>query len=117
MRKLIFSMMVCASLTACTTQWVPATGNPTPFNEATQICNESASKIFPVKNEVAQKSVIRTVRQACVNGVQCGKEGYYNQSVPVTESYVIDVNRDSREQYFFNCMNQKGWKQKIRYLL
>ncbi len=108
--------MICVPLTACTTQWVPATGNPTPFNEANQICNDVSSRLFPVKNEVAQKSVLQTVRQSCVNGVKYEKDCYYNQSVPVTESYVIDVNRDSRNQYYYNCMQQKGWKQKIKYL-
>ncbi|CAM3258966.1 hypothetical protein XNC1_2660 [Xenorhabdus nematophila ATCC 19061] len=108
--------MICVSLTACTTQWVPTTGNPTPFYEASQTCHETASKLFPVKNEVAQRSILKTVRQSCVNGVECGKKGYYNQSVPVTESYVIDVNRDSRNHYYDSCMQQKGWKQKIKYL-
>ncbi len=109
--------MICVSLTACTTQWVPATGNPIPFNEATQICNDASLSLFPVKNEVAQRSVLKTVRQSCVNGVECGKDGYYNQSVPVTESYVMDVNQSSRNQYYNHCMKQKGWKQKIKYLL
>ncbi|MBI6547922.1 hypothetical protein H8A87_04095 [Xenorhabdus sp. VLS] len=75
-----------------------------------------SSRLFPVKNEVAQRSALKTVRQPCVNGVECGKDGYYNQSVPITESYVMDVNKDSRNRYFYNCMQQKGWKQKTKYL-
>ncbi len=117
MRRLTFFILICISLAGCTTQWVPTTSSPTPFNEATMECNQLALRLFPVKNEVAQKSELRTVRQPCANGSQCGKDGYYTQSIPMTESYVMDVNQGSRNNTYNNCMQQKGWKQKIKYLL
>ncbi|WP_071827266.1 hypothetical protein [Xenorhabdus doucetiae] len=117
MKKLTSSLIICLSLAGCTTQWVPTTSHPTPFSEATAECNLSASSLFPVKNEVAQRSTLKSVRQHCVNGVQCGKDGYYYQSVPMTESYVIDVNSDSRRGSYYSCMRQKGWKQQTKSLL
>ncbi|MDC9593238.1 hypothetical protein [Xenorhabdus sp. IM139775] len=117
MKKLMFSLLMCCSLAGCTTQWVPATSNPPPLNEAMAECQSSASNLFPVKNEVAQRSTLKSVRQPCSNDDKCGKEGYYYQNVPMYESYVIDVNEDSRREFYRNCMLQKGWKQQTRSLL
>ncbi|MBD2800284.1 hypothetical protein ID854_07390 [Xenorhabdus sp. M] len=117
MKKIILLVILSTLTSGCTTQWVPASTNPIPFNQAQTECSGESIEQYPVKNEVAQRSTLKTVQQPCVNGVQCGKNGYYMQSIPMTESYVMDVNENSRSQYFYSCMQQKGWKQKIKYLL
>ncbi|MDC9595552.1 hypothetical protein [Xenorhabdus anantnagensis] len=117
MKKLTSSIIICLSLAGCTTQWVPATSNPVPFSEAKVECKLSALQQFPVKNEVAQRSTMKMVQQPCINKDQCGKNGYYSQNVPVTESYVMDVNEGSRRESYHGCMQQKGWKQITKSLL
>lgn len=34
----------------------------------------------------------------------------------VTESYVMDVNEDSRNRYFYSCMKTKGWDREDRWM-
>ncbi|MDX7992414.1 hypothetical protein FE394_12810 [Xenorhabdus sp. Reich] len=117
MKKTLLLAILSTLLSGCTTQWVPASSNPAPFSQAKAECSAESMQQFPVKNEVAQRSQLRTVRQPCMKDVQCGKDNYYDQNIPMTESYVIDVNRDSRNQYYYSCMQQKGWKQETKYLL
>ncbi|PHM26425.1 hypothetical protein BDE27_1933 [Xenorhabdus ehlersii] len=117
MKKLTSSMIICISLAGCTTQWVPATSNPVPFSEAKVECRLSALQQFPIKNEVAQRSTLQMVQQPCINKEQCGKNGYYSQNVPMVESYVTDVNKGSRSEFYYDCMHQKGWKQITKSLL
>ncbi|CDL87704.1 conserved hypothetical protein [Xenorhabdus cabanillasii JM26] len=111
MKKSALLITISVLLTGCTTQWIPARSNPTPFHEANAECNTSALQRFPVKNEVAQTSHLRTVKN------YCGKDCSYEQSVPMTESYIIDVNERSRNQIYRFCMQQNGWQQKTKYLL
>ncbi|SIP74041.1 hypothetical protein [Xenorhabdus innexi] len=111
MKKSVLLITISLLLTGCTIKWVPARSNPTPFHEANSECQSSALQQFPVKNEVAQTSQLRTVRNSC------GKDCSYEQSVPMTESYVIDVNQNSRNQAYGFCMQEKGWKQKTVYWL
>ncbi|WP_167371923.1 hypothetical protein [Xenorhabdus beddingii] len=111
MKKLTFFIMISLSLAGCTTQWVPATSSPTPFSEAKTTCYYSASRLFPVKNEVAQRTELRTVTHPCET-----KKGTCSYSIPTLESYVIDVNRDSRNNMYDSCMQQNGWKKKTKYL-
>ncbi|WP_340608646.1 hypothetical protein [Xenorhabdus bharatensis] len=111
MKKSALLITISMLLTGCTTQWIPARSNPTPFHEADLECQSSALQQFPVKNEVAQTSHLKTVRNSC------GKDCTYMQSVPMTESYIIDVNESSRSQVYRFCMQQKGWKLKTNYWL
>ncbi|MDX7988082.1 hypothetical protein FE392_12175 [Xenorhabdus sp. 12] len=79
------------------------------------MCHESALKLFPVKNEVASRTVFNTMRQRCANSDLCGKERYFDQTFPTNESYAMDVNQDSRGRHMRNCMNREGWGEKIKY--
>jgi hypothetical protein len=111
MKKLMLLLTLSVLLAGCTTQWVPTKMDPAPFNEANTECTSSALQQFPVKNEIAQTSRLNTVRN------YCGKNCSFEQTIPMTESYVIDVNERSRSQVYDACMQLKGWRQKIKYLL
>ncbi|WP_323864955.1 hypothetical protein [Xenorhabdus cabanillasii] len=111
MKKSALLITISVLLTGCTTQWIPARSNPTPFHQAKAECNISAMQQFPVKNEVAQTSHLKTVKNSC------GKDCFYEQSVPMTQSYIIDVNERPRDQVYRFCMQQNGWQQKTKYLL
>ena len=36
---------------------------------------------------------------------------------PVTDNSIIDVNEDTREEWFMNCMEKKGWHGKMKVML
>ncbi|AOM39714.1 hypothetical protein [Xenorhabdus hominickii] len=107
MKKLALSIIVCASLTACMTRWVPITSNPTPLDEAKRICDKLALKQFPVKNEVAYKTNTTTIHNSYGSG---DKKTTYDQTFPKIETYIMDVNEGSRKKQFEECMNENGWE-------
>lgn len=122
MKKILFSIMFSVALTGCTTQWVPVGSHYTPFNEANAECNIEALQQFPVRNEVAQRSSIKTVKHYCPaccksdKADKSDKDCYFDQSVPTTESYVMDVNERSRHQLYSSCMERNGWEEQTKYL-
>ena len=64
-------------------------------------------------------SVIRLkmkLPKRCKKDDDCGNSKTYKEQTPVTESYVMDVNEDSRNRYFYSCMKTKGWDREDRWM-
>ena len=104
-------------ISGCTSVWIPVPGVDLYTQaEAETYCLKDAHKQYPEKNEVAQRSVMRDVEKKCKKDDDCGKDKTYKEQTPVTESYVLDVNEDSRNRYFYTCMKSKGWDRQDKYL-
>nr|MCD4630134.1 hypothetical protein [Proteus mirabilis] len=46
---------------------------------------------------------------------RCGDKKTYTERVPMTESYVADINQEDRKTFYTSCMSLKGWEQKNYY--
>lgn len=104
-------------ISGCTSVWIPVPGIDLYTQaEAETYCLQDAHKQYPEKNEVAQRSVMRDVEKKCRKDDDCGKDKTYKEQTPVTESYVLDVNEESRNRYFYTCMKSKGWDRQDKYL-
>ncbi|MEQ4786784.1 hypothetical protein ABN070_08870 [Morganella morganii] len=104
-------------LSGCSSVWVEVPGGSEYTRaEANAFCEPESHKLYPVKNEVAQRSVMRDVEKRCKKDDDCGNSKTYKEQTPVTESYVMDVNEDSRNRYFYNCMKTKGWDREDRWM-
>lgn len=55
-------------------------------------------------------------KKKCKKDDDCGKDKTYKEQTPVMESYVIDVNEDTRNNYYLECMVSKGWTKKDKYM-
>ncbi|ELX8378636.1 hypothetical protein ABCS69_000807 [Providencia stuartii] len=108
-------MLMCLLLFACTSKWEPVGLSEWTYQEADSQCEFDAFKRFPVRNEVAQHTVYETISKKCKKDDECGKEKTYEEKVPKTESYVLDVNKESRRQEYVRCMKRKGWQEKNDY--
>lgn len=104
-------------LSGCSSVWVPVSGG-SKFTqaEANAVCKPEALHLYPIKNEVAQRSVMAYVEKKCKKDDDCGKDKTYKEQTPVMESYVIDVNEDTRNNYYLECMVSKGWTKKDKYM-
>lgn len=113
--KLTVIMMILLLFACSSTKWEPVGLPKWTYQEADSQCEFDAFKRFPVRNEVAQRTVYETITKRCKKSDECGKAETYEEKVPVTESYVLDVNKGSRYQEFTKCMKQKGWQEKRYY--
>ncbi|HGJ5866585.1 MULTISPECIES: hypothetical protein [Arsenophonus] len=105
--KLILIVVALVMLTSgCSSQWVRNSINAEKFSRTKTFCENQSENAFPVKNEIAQKTNItrHTIFQE--------SKKYQTVLIPVINSYVIDVNKDSRVKLFYSCMKKKGWNQK-----
>nr|WP_282550447.1 MULTISPECIES: hypothetical protein [Providencia] len=115
--KHLFSFLFILLLSGCTSVWVPVSGGSQyTQSEARATCKPEAMHLYPVKNEVAQRSVMSSVEKKCKKDDDCGKETTYKEQTPVTESYVLDVNENTRNNYYLECMETKGWLKKDKYM-
>ncbi len=115
--KRLFSFLFILLLSGCTSVWVPVSGGSQyTQSEATATCKPEAMHLYPVKNEVAQRSVMSSVEKKCKKDDDCGKDKTYKEQTPVTESYVLDVNEDTRNNHYLECMETKGWLKKDKYM-
>lgn len=108
-------ILLCFLLCACTSKWEPIAPVEWTYQEADSQCEFDSFKRFPVRNEVAQRTVYETITKKCKKNDECGKEKTYEEKVPKTESYVLDVNKDSRHREYMSCMKRKGWQEKNIY--
>ncbi len=103
-------------LAACTSKWEPIGSPELTYQEADSKCEFDSFKLFPVRNEVAQKTVYKKITKKCKKSDECGDDKTYEEDAPATESYVMDVNENSRNKEYRLCMKRQGWQQKNYYV-
>lgn len=60
---------------------------------------------------------MKVFRKKCTDKSKCGGKKYREIMRPVTDNSIIDVNEDTREEWFMNCMEKKGWHGKMKVML
>ncbi|AHG22281.1 hypothetical protein Z042_23770 [Chania multitudinisentens RB-25] len=110
MKNKVFIITLTIILSGCSTPWEPI-GNPAMTLQNTQdVCKSSSLSLFPIKNEVATRSVEKQISIKCNNKENCDKSGYRYEKKLGVESYSLDVNKHSRQAAFSSCMEKNGWK-------
>ncbi len=116
MKRLFFFLFILL-LSGCTSVWVPVSdGSQYTQSEARATCKLEAIHLYPVKNEVFQRSVVSSTEKKCTKDDNCGKDKTYKEQTLVTESYVLDINEKTRNNYDLECMETKGWLKKNKYM-
>ncbi|HGJ5854683.1 MAG TPA: hypothetical protein ACHBZ9_10520 [Arsenophonus nasoniae] len=110
MKRVLTAMVLATLISGCASQWVRNSLNAEDFSVAEIFCREQSENKFPVKNEVAQRTNVKRHETWQKN------EKYQTVLIPEIDSYIIDVNKDSRRQFFYDCMSQKGWESEIKWL-
>ncbi|TQI80948.1 hypothetical protein FHU10_4154 [Serratia fonticola] len=110
MRVVLTALALSMMLAGCSSQWVRDRADAEDFSLAKYGCEAQAESKFPVKNEVAQRTVYTDYYESCKKDENCDGDKYKTVKKPAIESYIMDVNKDSRRGLFNQCMNQKGWK-------
>ncbi|HEY3984851.1 hypothetical protein [Cedecea sp.] len=116
MNKTLIAIICCLLLSGCTSQWVKTRSNAQEYTSARAACETQAQQAFPVRNEVAQRTKYTTYYEACTKKDDCDGEKTRAVKKPEIESYVMDVNSESRDRLFNQCMELKGWESKIKWL-
>lgn len=109
-RKYLQLPFITLMLCGCSSQWVTNRSGAEAFTSARTACEIQSDKKFPVKNEVAQRTVYSQKYEACRKDEECNGKKYKKTERPETESYVMDVNKESRRNAFYSCMSVKGWE-------
>ncbi|HAT3781512.1 hypothetical protein [Serratia marcescens] len=97
-------------LSGCSGKWVSSGYVSENFNSADAACSDAAKAEFPVRNEVAQRTKFGQRVESCKKKEDCDGKSYKVTEVPTIESYAMDVNHESRDDYYLSCMKSKGWK-------
>lgn len=116
MKSVSSLFFILVMLSGCSGQWVKSKTTAEDFSTANIFCEIQSEKKFPVKNEVAQRTSYSNKYEKCQKFDDCDGKKYKTIERPVTESYVIDVNKDSRKGNFLQCMNTKGWKKETKFM-
>ncbi|MGL5424570.1 hypothetical protein [Serratia fonticola] len=111
MNKRLFAVFPAIILSGCAATWEPL-GTPTmSLQEANNLCETESLAQYPVKNEVATRSVEKQVSLKCNKDDDgCNSSGYKYENKLGVESYPLDVNINSRKAAFTTCMTKNGWK-------
>lgn len=124
MKHLYVSLIFLTS--GCTTIWVPTgTTDLYTLQEAKYLCNNDAYNFLPIKNEVVTENNWQPIPVICEEGdkknkgkkKKCYVDEYasiLNKSTSTTR--IIDVNENSRVKYFDQCLIQKGWQEKKKFI-
>jgi hypothetical protein len=115
MNKFLVTLVSCLLLSGCASKWVKTRSNAEEYITARASCETQSQRAFPVKNEVAQRTKYTTYYEACSKKDDCGSEKTRAVKKPEIESYVMDVNGESRDRLFFQCMELKGWENKLQW--
>lgn len=105
-------ILLCFLLCACTSKWEPIGPVEWTYQEADSQCEFDSFKRFQFVTKSPKERCMKQLRKMQEND-ECGKEKTYEEKVPKTESYVLDVNKDSRHREYMSCMKRKGWQEKI----
>lgn len=85
-----------------------------PFGATHAGCRAQAGEHWPVRNEVATRTVYEDQRVPCRIDEVCAIDGKYNLvPMPKLESYIVDVNASDRSSEFGDCMAGAGWQQQL----
>lgn len=101
-------------LSGCTSVWHAYPGSP-PFSDASSLCRSKGRLQFPVKNEVAYRTVYAKREEPCRGaGEKCDDEKRKINYVehPEIQTYVLDINEYDRDQEYTACMSRQGWRLK-----
>lgn len=115
MRITLTVLILSTILSGCFSQWVRNSANAEEFSLAKNSCEEQAESKFPVKNEVAQKTRSTQYKEDCKKDEDCNGKKYRTVRESEIESYVMDVNEDSRRHLLYQCMSRKGWKSETKW--
>ncbi|MEG0193806.1 MAG: hypothetical protein RR831_03955 [Stenotrophomonas sp.] len=98
----------------CTMEWVRMDAAARPFGPAHSSCRAQADDHWPVRNEVATRTVYEDRKVPCRLDEVCAIDGKYNMvPMPKEESYIVDVNASDRSSEFNACMAGAGWQQQL----
>lgn len=117
MKLALFSVFSMILLSGCSTTWEPQGASDYTLQEAKLICDFDANTRYPIRKEVLQRTVYRDIQKTCRKDDKdhCGDKKTYTERVPMTESYVEDINQEDRKTFYTSCMSLKGWEQKNHY--
>lgn len=102
-------------LTGCSWQWVRHSHDAVALQPALASCTVESEQRFPVRNEVAQKTVYSEQSERCSKSEDCDGKKYKTVTRPRTESYALDVNAESRRNQMQACMAKKGWRSELKW--
>lgn len=111
-------VLVMLSTSGCVTEWMPR-ANAKDFSYSSNYCSVETKEQWPVKNEVAMRTVYVEQLEPCreEDKSKCDVDGKYNRvQQPQIESYVMDVNQSSRSSAYTSCMWYWGWSEQERWL-
>lgn len=111
----LVTLTCCLLLAGCSERWVKTRGNAADYLTARSGCDTRAREAFPVRNEVAQRTKYTTHYEKCGKKAECDGEKWKAVKKPEIESYVMDVNGDSRAETFYQCMTDSGWETQIKW--
>ncbi|AHK21491.1 hypothetical protein BF17_21120 [Yersinia similis] len=118
MKIILFSSVFLISfiISGCSSSWEPIGQAPLTLEATKSLCNSESLIRFPIKNEVAQRTIQQTVTIKCKTGEECSKNGGYKyENKSVLESYPMDVNKQSRNANFSDCMGKNGWQRETKW--
>jgi hypothetical protein len=105
---------VVLACSGCTMEWVKMDAGARPFGPAHSSCAARADDHWPVRNEVATRTVYEDRKVPCRLDEVCTIDGKYNMvPMPKEESYIVDVNASDRGSEFRGCMAGAGWQQQL----
>ncbi|WP_033851285.1 hypothetical protein [Yersinia wautersii] len=109
-------LFISFSISGCSSPW-ERVGQPPLILEATKsLCNAESLAQFPIKNEMIRWEIQQRVAIVCKTGEKCSKNGgfkYKNKST--LKSYLMDVNKQSRNANFSDCMGKNGWQRETKW--
>ncbi len=115
--KITSGLLLCSLLLCgCSSQWVKTRADADDFASANSRCEIQSRQAFPVKNEVAQRTKYSTHYEKCAKTQDCDGKTYRTVQRPEIDSYVMDVNHDSREAVYEQCMDNAGWQNEMKWL-
>lgn len=117
MKGTLFLFFSIILLSGCNSTWEPTGASDYTLQEAKMLCELDANTRYPIRKEVLQRTVYHDVEKTCrkEDKYHCGDNKTYTERVPMTESYVEDINKLDRYTFYTSCMSLKGWEQKNHY--
>lgn len=110
MKKFSLAIFSAILLSGCSATWEPVGAPTLTLQQAKSLCDDTTLAQYPVKNEVATRSVEKQVSLKCKkDDADCNSSGYKYENKLGVESYPMDVNLNSRKKAFSACMEKNGW--------
>ncbi|TLJ03245.1 hypothetical protein [Escherichia sp. E4385] len=114
MKKIYSLLLTSFLLSGCTTEWKQTRYDAQDLSTAQYECGALAEEKYPVKNRIAERTVYEAHVEKCRRNKHCKKK--YDSS-PTVQSYVIDVNENTRYEWMERCMQQRGWVSEVKVLM